>query len=127
MKIKKGDTVKILYGKDSGKTGKVLRVVDKESKIVVDGVNVYKKHIKGDGQKRTSEIVEVVKPMNVAKVMIVCPECSKTTKIGMKIIDGKKMRICKKCGKVFELNNVAEVKVEKSEKKVAKAKKVVKK
>jgi large subunit ribosomal protein L24 len=125
MKVKKGDTVKVLYGKDSGKTGKVLRVIAKLNTVVVDGVNMYKKHIKGDGQKRNSEIVEIVKPMNVAKLMVVCPECGKATRVKSSVIDGKSMRACVKCSKSIDV-----VKVEKKSTKVEKpkdTKKVVKK
>jgi large subunit ribosomal protein L24 len=122
MNIKRGDTVKILYGKDSGKTGKVLKLVANSTKVVVDGMNVFKKHIKGDGQKRTSEVVEIVKAMNIAKLMVVCPECGKTTRVAMKTVDGKKLRMCKKCGKTVEIKVSTEVKegVTEKVKKVAK-------
>jgi large subunit ribosomal protein L24 len=117
MKLKKGDTVKVLYGKDSGKTGKIVRVMQKSSKVVVDGVNIFKKHVKGDGQRRTSDIVEIVKPMGVAKLMVVCPDCGKTSRVVMKEIEGKMVRVCRKCGKSLDA-----VKAEKKvvEKKVTK-------
>lgn len=98
MKVKKGDTVKVLYGKDNGKTGKVLKVISSESKVIVDGLNVFKKHIKGDGRDKKSEIAEVVKPMHVAKVMVICSGCSKTTRVGYKTENDKKIRVCKNCG-----------------------------
>ncbi len=102
MKIKKGDTIKVLYGKDAGKRAQVIAVDTKKHTVVVDGVNVYKRHIKGDGRNRNSEIVNIVKPMPISKVMFVCPLCNKTAKIGMKTEGEKKVRFCKKCGKVVE-------------------------
>ena len=115
MKIKKGDTVKILYGKDSGKTGAVVAVDLKNQKVVVTGVNLYKRHLKGDGRTRTSEILTIEKPMPVSKVILVCPLCGKTTRIGLKREGDKVMRICKKCGKVIEAKKEEKVEVEKKE------------
>lgn len=98
MKIRKNDTVKVLYGKDAGKTGKVLNVDRKNQKIIVDGVAIIKKHIKKNPILNTkSEIKEKSMPISSSKVMLVCPNCGKTTRIGMKFIDGKKVRFCKKC------------------------------
>jgi large subunit ribosomal protein L24 len=102
MKIKKGDTIKVLYGKDAGKRAPVIAVNPKKNTVVVDGVNVYKRHIKGDGKDKTSEIVSLVKPMPISKVMLVCPLCNKATRIGIKIEGDKKVRICKKCGKTID-------------------------
>jgi len=102
MKIKKGDTIKVLYGKDAGKRASVIAINPKKNTVVADGVNVYKRHIKGDGRDKTSEIVNLVKPMPTAKVMLVCPLCNKATRVGMKIEDGKKVRVCKKCGKAID-------------------------
>lgn len=117
MKIRKGDTVKVLYGKDAGKSAKVLKVIDKLGKVVVDGVNVYKRHLKGDGQKRESAIVNIVKPMDSAKVMVVCPNCGKTTRVAMKLDEktGNQLRFCKKCGK--QMDEVVVKKAKKDDKK----------
>ena len=103
MKIKKGDTIKVLYGKDSGKIASVIAVDPKKNTVVVDGVNVYKRHIKGDGRNKTSEIVNVVKPMPISKVMLVCPVCKKATRVGIKKEEDKRVRICKKCGKSIDI------------------------
>ena len=97
----------MLYGKDAGRRASVLAVNPKKNTVIVDGINVYKKHIKGDGREKTSEIVNIVKPMSLSKVMLVCPLCNKATRVGMKIEGGKKVRICKKCGKAID-----EIKVE---------------
>ena len=126
MKIKKGDTVKILYGKDSGKTGAVVAVDLKNQKVVVTGVNLYKRHLKGDGRTRTSEILTIEKPMPVAKVILVCPLCGKTTRIGLKREGNKVERICKKCGKVIEAKKEEKVEVEKKEIKKTSVKKSTK-
>lgn len=115
MKIKKGDTVKVLYGKDAGKQGGVVSVDIKKNHIVVEGVNIFKKHVKGDGRTRTSEIINITKPMSVSKVMLVCPACSKTTRVGLQRVDGKVVRVCKKCGKNIEIVKEVEKKEEKKE------------
>ncbi len=99
MKIKTNDTVKILYGKDAGKTGKVLKILPSEGKVVVEGMNVFKRHLKGDGRQRQSEIVDLIKPMPISKVMLVCPACKKTVRVGYKVEEKKRARICKKCNK----------------------------
>ena len=122
MEIKKGDTVKILYGKDTGKQGVVSAV--KNGKVIVDGLNMYKKHVKGDGKEKKSAIIDIAKPMDVSKVMLVCPNCSKPTRVGIKRENGKVERVCKKCGKVIEVAaKKEEVKEEKKEvKKTVKSK-----
>ncbi len=117
MKIKRNDTVKILYGKDAGKKGKVLRVLPKTARVVVEGMNVFKKHLKGDGKKKEAGIIDLVKPLNIAKVMVVCPLCKKATRLGLE--NGQ--RVCKKCKK-----NIDKVEVVKEKKEVSK-KKTVKK
>lgn len=106
MNIKKGDTVKILYGKDSGKTGIVLSVLRKTEKILVSGLNKVTKHIKGDGKTRKSEIVNVERPMPVAKLMVVCPSCGKPTRVKNERKGDGYIRICKNCGKEFESKKV---------------------
>ncbi len=113
MKIKKGDTVKMLYGKDRGRQGAVVAVDTKKGRVVVEGLNMYKKHIKGDGRTRVSEIINISKSVPVSKVMLVCPECGKATRVGYKGEGDKKVRICKKCGKAVELKE--EKKEEKKE------------
>jgi large subunit ribosomal protein L24 len=103
MKIKKGDTVKILYGKDSGKQGVVVATNPKSKKIVVDGINIFKKHVKGDGRTKTSEILTIVKPLDVSKVILICSSCGKPTRVGIKREGDKVERVCKKCNKVIEI------------------------
>ncbi|MEK7500962.1 MAG: 50S ribosomal protein L24 [Patescibacteria group bacterium] len=97
MKIKKGDTVKILAGKERGKTGKVIRVMPAEAKLVVEGLNLHKKHARSRQAERKGEVVLVPGALNSAKVALVCPRCGRVTRVGYEIINGQKNRICKKC------------------------------
>lgn len=106
MKIRKGDKVKLLYGKDSGKIGQVLSVHPKKNEVLVEGVNVYKRALKGDGKTRKSSFVSIVKPVNASKVMLVCSECNKPTRVGMKLEGKNYLRYCKKCSKVLEINKL---------------------
>ena len=98
MKIKKGDTVQVLSGNDKGKKGEVLEVMPKDSKVVVKGVNVRKKHIKPRKQGDEGGIIPVECSIFSAKVNVVCPKCNKPTKIGYEMDKDKKVRVCKKCG-----------------------------
>jgi large subunit ribosomal protein L24 len=99
MSIKKDDLVVVLSGKDKGKQGKVLAVLPSESKVVVEGVNVATKHKKPTSQTEQGGIVKQETPIYACKVQRVCPKCSKPTRPAHKILaDGKKVRVCKKCG-----------------------------
>ncbi len=98
MKIRSNDTVVVLSGKDKGKTGKVLRVDVKGQKVVVVGVNVATKHQAPRRQGQEGGIIKVETPIYASKVQLVCPKCGKPTRVGFKVENGKKTRICKKCG-----------------------------
>ncbi len=98
MKIKKGDKVKVLLGKDSGKMGEVKLVLGKKKRVFVEGVNLYKRHVKKT-EGMEGGIIDLPKSMNVSNVMLVCPNCNKPTRVGFKITGKEKIRICKKCGK----------------------------
>jgi large subunit ribosomal protein L24 len=98
MKIKKGDTVLVISGKWRGKTGKVLRAFPREFKVLVEGVNIVKKHQRPRRAGEKGQIVEIPKPIHVSKVKLVCPSCKKATRVGYKIEGDEKFRICKKCG-----------------------------
>lgn len=97
MKIKKNDTVQIITGKDRGKTGKVLKVFPQKGSILIDGLNIYKKHAKPKKQGEKGQIVLVPRPINVSNVMIVCSACNKNTKVGYKSENKNKVRYCRKC------------------------------
>ena len=98
MRIKKGDTVQVLSGNDKGKTGEVLEVMPKDSKVVVKGVNVRKKHIKPRRQGEEGGIIPVECAIDSSKVNVVCPKCGKSTRVEYKVENDEKVRICKKCG-----------------------------
>ncbi len=98
MKLKKGDIVKMLAGKDRGKTGKILQSFPEEKKVIVEGLNIVKKHIKPKREGEKGQRIEVPRRVDVSIAMLVCPKCGKSTRIGYKIEKGNKYRICKKCG-----------------------------
>ena len=99
MKIKKGDRVRVLSGKDRGKEGVVMRAMPAEGKVIVDGVNMVKKHQKPTRATMQGGIIDKDMPIPVANVAIVCPSCHKPTRVGYKVdTDGTKVRVCKKCG-----------------------------
>ena len=98
MNIKKDDKVVVLSGKDKGKEGKILSADPKALKVIVEGVNVATKHQKPRKQGEEGGIIKVETPIYASKVQLVCPKCGKATRVGHKIADGKKVRVCKKCG-----------------------------
>ncbi len=95
MKVKKNDTVMVIAGKDKGETGKVLRSIPDANKVVVDGVNVQKKHRKARSAQETSGIVNQAGPIDASNVMVVCPSCGKPTRVGYIFEGDKKLRVCK--------------------------------
>jgi large subunit ribosomal protein L24 len=102
MNVRTDDTVIVLSGKDKGKQGKVLRAMPSEGKVIVEGINVAKKHKKPRKQGEQGGIVKMETPPSASKVMRVCPKCSKPTQHAVKILeDGSKVRVCKKCGETI--------------------------
>lgn len=106
MKIKKDDTVLIITGKDKGKKGRVLRALPKINKVVVEGVNLRKKHVRPRRAGEKGQIIEILAPIDVSNLKLLCPKCSKPARIGYKILEVKgkrrKIRICKKCLKEID-------------------------
>jgi large subunit ribosomal protein L24 len=98
MKLKKNDQIIVLYGKDKGRKGKIEKIFPKTNKVLVPGVNVYKKHMKPQGEGRPGGIIDKVFPLPVANVELLCPKCSQKTRVGYQVTKGEKQRICKKCG-----------------------------
>ena len=98
MNIKRDDKVIVLSGKDKGKQGKVMSADPKAMKVIVEGVNVATKHQKAQKQGQEGGIIKVETPIYVSKVQLVCPKCGKATRVAHKIENGKKTRVCKKCG-----------------------------
>jgi len=98
MKIKKGDTVKILIGKDKGRTGKVGKILGKARKVIIPGVNIFKKHVKPAGEGKPGGIIEIARPILISNIALVCPACNKPTRVGYQITKlNEKQRICRKC------------------------------
>lgn len=103
MKLKKGDKVMIITGKDKGKTGIVERSFVSAGKVIVAGLNIAKKHVKVSKKNPGGGVVEIAMPMTTAKVALVCPNCGKPTRVGYQTTGKEKNRICKKCGKTIKL------------------------
>lgn len=101
--VKKGDTVLVITGKDAGKKGKVLTVFPEKQRVIVEGVNVVKRHTKPNKKMPQGGIVEKEAPIASSNVMLYCTKCNKPTRVGHKFLDdGKKVRVCKKCGEVID-------------------------
>lgn len=104
MKLHKGDTVKILIGKDRGREGEIIQASPKSGRILVKGINMFKRHIKAS-QGQPGRIVEKERAILASKAILVCPTCKKTTRVGLQIDkEGSKYRICKKCQSLLPVN-----------------------
>lgn len=99
MKLKKGDLVKIVSGKDKGKEAKIEKVFSKTQKVLVHGINQYKRHMKARSQGQSSEIVTITKPLPLSNVALLCPHCKLITRIGYSVVRNDKIRVCAKCDK----------------------------
>lgn len=97
MKIHKNDQVLVISGKDRGRKGKIIRVFPKEGKVIVEGINLRKKHVKPKKSGEKGQIVETPAPLNVSDIKLICSKCGKLTRVGYKIEGKRKYRICKKC------------------------------
>jgi len=103
LTIKKEDTVMVLTGKNKSKRGRVIGVNPGKQKVVVEGVNIQKKHMKPNKQYQQGGIIEKEAPIYASNVMLVCPKCDKPTRIGNQMLeDGRKLRLCKKCKEVMD-------------------------
>lgn len=101
MKIKRDDKVLIITGKDRGRRGKVLRSFPRERRILVEGINLRKKHIRPRREGERGEIVEIPAPLHVSNVKLICPKCNQATRVGYKLEGRRKFRVCKKCHQTF--------------------------
>jgi len=103
MRIKKDDNVLVIAGKDRGKSGKVRLVYAGQNRLLVDGVNIAKKHSKARGRVRQAGIIEREAPIQASNVMVLCSKCGKPARIGRReLSDGKRVRYCKSCGEVID-------------------------
>lgn len=98
MDIKRGDNVKMITGKDRSKTGKVSAVMPSADKVVVEGLNLIKRHLRARKEGQKGQILSKPNPVSVSNVMLVCPKCGKPTRVGHKTVGESKVRVCKKCG-----------------------------
>nr|WP_148276021.1 50S ribosomal protein L24 [Thermacetogenium phaeum] len=102
MHVRKGDTVYILTGKDAGKRGKVLQAIPSRRKVIVEGVNVVKKHTRPTKALPQGGIVEKEAPIDSSNVMLVCTKCDKPTRVAKKLVDDRYYRACKRCGEIID-------------------------
>ena len=103
MKIRKNDTVLVIAGKDKGKKGKVRFAYPKEERLLIDGVNFIKKHIRARKQVRQAGVIEQEAPIHVSDVMLLCSKCNHPTRIGFRFLeDGRKVRVCRSCHEVID-------------------------
>ena len=102
MNVKKGDTVKILSGRDKDREGKIIESMPKKGKVVVEGVNKVTRHTKPNQKYPNGGRITKETPIAVCKVMLICPSCNKATRVGRKEMNGKHVRFCKKCGEVID-------------------------
>ncbi len=106
MHVKKGDMVVVISGEEKGKMGKILKAIPKQNRVIVEGVNMVKKHQRPSEKVKTGGIIETEAPIHVSNVMLVCPKCGKPTRTGRKFVgegdNRKKVRYCKKCGEIVD-------------------------
>lgn len=103
MKVHKNDMVVVISGKDRGKKGKVRRVDYKKGRVVVEGVNLIKRHSKTRGKARQAGIIELDGPIHASNVMVICNKCNKPTRIGYRVLeDGKRARYCHTCSEIID-------------------------
>ena len=101
-KIKSDDLVKVMKGKDRGKTGKIIQVFPDVGLVVVEGLNIRYKHLRSRGKGKPGQKVQFSAPMHVDNVQLVCPKCQKDTRVGFKLLEqSNKVRICKKCKEII--------------------------
>jgi large subunit ribosomal protein L24 len=101
--IRKNDLVEVIAGKEKGKTGKVLKVLYKKNRVIVEKVNFIKRHARPSGRTRQGGIIEKEGPIHVSNVLIVCPKCNRGVRTGNRMLEGgKKALVCRKCGEIIE-------------------------
>ena len=103
LHVKRNDVVKVISGKEKGKTGKILKAYPEKNRVIIEHLNMIKKHTKRRSQGQGGGIIEREGTIHVSNVMLVCPSCKQTTRIAKKFLeDGSKVRCCKKCGEVVD-------------------------
>jgi large subunit ribosomal protein L24 len=103
LRIKKGDTAIVLTGKNKGKSGRILSVLPSKEKVIIEGLNIVKKHMKPSKKYTQGGIIEKESPIHISNVMLMCPKCNKPTRISNIVLDdGRKLRTCKKCSELID-------------------------
>ena len=103
MKIRKNDTVLVIIGKDRGKKGKVRFAYPRNDKVIVEGVNMIKRHSRARGAARQAGIIELEAPLHVSNLMLICAKCDKPTRVGFSVLDdGKRVRTCRACHEIID-------------------------
>jgi len=101
--VRKNDLVQVIAGKEKGKTGKVLKVLPKKNRVLVEKVNFVKRHSRPSGRTRQGGIIQKEAPIHISNVLLVCPKCNRGARMGKRLLeDGKKALVCKKCGELIE-------------------------
>lgn len=121
MKVKKNDTVVVITGKDVKKTGKVLTALPKLNRVIVEGVNIQEKNRKARSAQETSQKIKKEGAIDASNVLVICPVCNKATRVGYEVVDGKKVRVCKKCKASLDVKVEKKEVAKKATKKSAKA------
>ena len=101
LKFKKGDEVIITSGKDKGKKGKIEKICTKSNKVILPGLNIYKRHMKKRDEKNPGGIIDFARPVHFANIALICRKCQKPTRVGFILKNDKKQRICRKCEKLI--------------------------
>mgnify|MGYP001610198560 CR=1 FL=1 len=98
MKLKISDTVRVTIGKDKGREGKIEKIIPKDGKVIIPGINIYKKHVKAMGEVKGG-VYDLPRPLALSKIALVCPKCKKVTRVGFRMAGSEKVRFCRKCKK----------------------------
>jgi large subunit ribosomal protein L24 len=103
LRVKKGDTVEVIAGKERGKRGRVIAVLPKRQRVIVEKVNIVKRHMKPSRKYTQGGIIEKEAPVHISNVMLLCPKCGQRTRVAARLLeDGRKLRACKKCQEVID-------------------------
>lgn len=103
IKLKKDDKVKVVTGKDKGKIGKVIKIDRKRNRLIVENINIVKRHSRPSAQNRQGGIIEREAPVHISNVMMMCSKCLEAARVGSKVLeDGKKVRVCKRCNEILD-------------------------
>lgn len=97
MKIKKGDKVLIIKGKERGKSGVIIKIIPDSNRVMIEGLNLYKKHTRPKRMGEKGQLVQIARPINVSNIQLLCKNCQKPVRVGYKVEERRKFRICKKC------------------------------